>query len=61
MDKKLVKVQEGKMLMGVCAGIAKTYEKDPMLIRALFVLLSFFVGIGPIVYLVLGFTLPEEK
>ena len=61
MDKKLTRVKDGKMFMGVCSGIAKAYGKDPMLIRGLFVVCSFLTAIGPIAYIILGFTLPEGE
>ena len=61
MEKKLTRSKEGKIIMGVCAGIAKHYDKDPMLIRGLFVVCSFLAAIGPIAYIILGFTLPEGE
>ncbi len=60
MEKKLTRVKDGKIFMGVCSGIAKAYGKDPMIVRGLFILLTLFVGLGPIAYLILGFVLPEE-
>lgn len=60
MEKKLTKVSEGKVFLGVCTGLAKYFDKDVKLVRILTVLLSIFGGTGLIAYLILGFTLPSE-
>ena len=46
MEKRLTRVEEGKMLCGVCAGIGKYFNIDPTLVRLGFVILSCFGGSG---------------
>ena len=40
--KRLYRIENGKMLAGVCGGIAEYFNVDPTLIRLLWVLLSLF-------------------
>lgn len=62
--KKLYRIEEEGMIGGVCAGLGAYFNVDPVIIRALFVLLVFADGIGIIIYLVLWVLLPtlsQEK
>ena len=48
-------------LAGVCSGIAKRYEFDPIVIRILFVLVTLMtVGFGVLVYVALWVSVPKE-
>ena len=38
MKKRLYRIESGKMLAGVCGGIAEYFDIDPTLVRALWVL-----------------------
>ena len=58
--KPFLRSRTDKMLGGVCGGLAKCYGKDAMLLRAGFVITSFFGGLTTLVYLYLMFTQPEE-
>ena len=44
--KRLTRVEEGKMLCGVCAGIGKYFNIDPTLIRLGFAAFTCFAGSG---------------
>lgn len=46
---------------GVCAGIARRVDVDPVLIRAAVIALTFLGGFGVVVYLVAWLMLPDEK
>lgn len=59
--RKLLRLWEGRMLGGVCIGIARYYRVDVTLVRIGFVALSFAVWLGVILYAVLWFILPNEE
>jgi phage shock protein C len=59
-SKRLERKLANRWLAGVCAGLADYTGIDATLIRIVFAVLTFFGGLGPIVY-VLGWALiPEE-
>ena len=60
MEKRLTRVEEGKMLCGVCAGIGKYFNIDPTLVRLGFVILSYFGGSGMLVYFAAAVIIPKE-
>lgn len=60
MNKKLYRSRKNKVLGGVCGGIGEYFEVDPVLIRVLFVFLTFFNGSGILLYLLLLIILPQE-
>ena len=53
MKKKLYKVRQGKVLAGVCGGLAKYFDVSPKVVRWLFVLMALAFSSGLMVYLVL--------
>lgn len=53
MEKKFKLSTTDKKLAGVCGGIADYMNIDATLVRAAFILLSLFTGVGLIAYLVL--------
>ncbi|MBO5024680.1 MAG: PspC domain-containing protein [Bacteroidaceae bacterium] len=60
-DKRLVRPRTGRMLGGVCAGIANYLGMDPTVIRVIYTLLTVFTAFsGIIVYIILLFIIPEE-
>jgi len=58
--KRLVRIKEGKMLGGVCGGIAKYLDIDPVIIRILWVAFTLLYGAGLLVYIVAWILIPEE-
>lgn len=58
--KKLYRSNEDRWLAGVCGGIAEYFDVDSTLIRVLFILFSFVVGGGLIIYLILWLVMPPE-
>ena len=46
MDKKLMRREEGKIILGVCTGIAKYFDIDVTLVRICWIIASLFFGIG---------------
>lgn len=53
MEKKFKLSTTDKKLAGVCGGIADYMNIDATLVRAAFILLTLFTGVGLIAYLVL--------
>jgi phage shock protein C len=54
--------QHNRMIAGVCGGIAETFRLDPLLVRAVALLLLIPFNIIPVlVYLALWLTLPVER
>ena len=60
MTKRLYRSQSGAMLGGVCAGLGKYLNIDPVWIRLFFVLLAVTNGFGVLAYLVLWVVVPRE-
>ena len=60
MEKRLTRVENGKMLCGVCAGIGKYFNIDPTLVRLGFVILTCFGGSGLLAYLAAAIIIPKE-
>ena len=60
MEKKLYRIREGKMLCGVCGGIAKYFGIDVSLVRLGVVLLSCAGFSGVIACIAAAIIVPEE-
>ncbi len=58
--KRLYRSAKDKVLGGVCGGLAKYFNVDPVLIRVLWAISFFFGGAGLIAYLVAWIIMPEE-
>lgn len=58
--KKLYKVEQGKMISGVCAGIATYFNVDSTLIRLAWVLFSLLGGSGILAYIICAIVMPKE-
>lgn len=61
MKKRLYKVQKGKKLCGVCAGIAEYFDIDPTIVRLLWIFLVFCVGTGILAYIVAAIIMPTKE
>ena len=57
---RLVRRTHGRMIAGVCQGIAEHFHVDPILVRIAFVVMSFFGGAGVIAYAAAWLLVPEE-
>ena len=60
MEKKLYRVPEGKMLAGVCTGLAAYFQIDVTLIRLIWALVVLCAGVGLLAYIVCAFIIPER-
>ena len=57
----LVRPQRGKLIAGVCAGLARRFDLSPTLVRVLFVLSMLLPGPQILVYFVLWIVMPPER
>ena len=58
MEKKLYRAKEGKILTGVCAGLGKYFNLDPLIIRIVCIIFG-CCGAGILAYLLVSFLIPE--
>lgn len=58
--RRLLRVREDRMIAGICGGLGKYFEKDPVIFRMLAVLLLFSFGIGLWIYLLGILLIPSE-
>lgn len=59
-SKKLYRKTEGKMLLGVCAGLADYIALDPTVVRLLWVLFTCVGGSGILAYIICAIIMPVE-
>lgn len=59
MNKKLYRLEEGKMLCGVCAGIAEYFNIDPTIVRLIWALFA-CTGSGLLAYVIAAFIIPVK-
>lgn len=59
-QKRLTRVEEGRMIAGVCAGLARYLGVDATVVRLIFVLLALFAAGGVLLYLILWLIVPME-
>jgi len=56
--KKLYKSRINKIIAGVAGGLAEYFNIDPLVVRFVFVVVTFFNGIGLIIYILMAWLLP---
>jgi phage shock protein C len=61
MSKTLQRDPANKVIGGVCSGLANYFGTEPLLFRAIFLLIIFIGGGGVLVYIILWAVLPEGK
>jgi phage shock protein C len=59
-DTQLKRTSGDKMIAGVCGGLARYFNIDPVIVRLLFVLAVFAGGVSPLIYLVLWIVMPLD-
>ncbi len=60
MEKRLYRVEDGKMICGVCAGVAEYFKLDPTVVRLAWVVASCFGFAGVIAYVAAVLIIPEK-
>jgi phage shock protein C len=58
--KRLYRIRDGRVVAGVCAGLAAYFGVDPTLVRLAFALLTVFGGAGILLYLGAWIVIPDE-
>ncbi len=58
--KRLYKIEEGRMICGVCGGVAEYFAMDPNVVRILWTALA-LAGPAVVVYLVAALLLPDKS
>lgn len=58
--KKLYRSTEHRMIAGVCSGMAKYFDIDPVLVRILFLLLCLMSGAGVFFYVFCWIIIPKQ-
>ena len=60
MEKRLYRIEEGKMVCGVCGGIAEYYNLDPTVVRLVWAVASCFAFAGVIAYIAAAVIIPVK-
>ena len=58
--KRLYRTKDGRLVAGVCSGLAAYFGIDPTLVRLGFVFLTVFGGFGVLLYLGAWLVIPDE-
>jgi len=58
--KRLLRIRQGRIVAGVCAGLGAYFGVDVNLVRLAFGVLTVFYGFGILLYLIAWLILPEE-
>ena len=58
--KRLYRVEEGKMLCGVCGGVARYFDLDPTIVRLVWAALTLAGFSGLIAYIVAALIIPND-
>lgn len=61
MEKRLYRVEQGKMITGLCGGIGEYFGIDPTLVRLGAVLFCALGGCGVLAYLVGTIIIPKKS
>ena len=60
MTKKLYRSRTDRVIWGVCGGLAKYFDMDPIIVRVVAVVSVFVSGLGIIAYIVMATVVPLE-
>lgn len=61
MEKKLRKSATNKKIAGVCGGLGEYFGMDPIIFRAIFLVLLLGAGSGVLAYLILAILMGKEE
>ena len=57
-EKRLYRVNEGKILCGVCMGLREYFEIDVTIVRLIWVFISLVYGSGLLLYIIAALIMP---
>jgi len=58
--KRIYRSSTERVIAGVCGGMGEYFDKDPVLFRILFVLVTLIFGFGILAYLVFWISVPKD-
>ncbi|MFZ5432191.1 MAG: PspC domain-containing protein [Calditrichota bacterium] len=58
--KRLVRVQKGRKVAGICTGFGEYFNVDPTIIRLIWVLFILLGGAGILLYIIAWIVMPME-
>ena len=58
--RRLYRSRDERIIWGICGGMGKYFNIDPVLVRVIWVLSIIFGGWGILAYLILRFVIPLE-
>jgi phage shock protein C len=58
--KRLYRIKDGRIVAGVCAGLAAHFGIDAILVRLAFAVSTLFGGLGILLYLCAWIVIPDE-
>ena len=61
MNNQFARTRGDRMIGGVCGGIARYFNIDPVIVRLVFVLSVLLGGVSPLIYVLLWIVMPEES
>lgn len=59
--RRIYRVEEDKVVDGVCGGIAEYFDIDPVIVRIIFLLSTLFTGVGLIAYIICALAFPKKS
>ena len=60
MEKRLYRKETGKVICGVCAGVAEYFNLDPTVVRLVWAVASCFAFAGIVAYIAAALIIPDE-
>lgn len=60
MQKRLYRVTEGKVIAGVCGGVAEYLNIDPTVVRLIWAILGCMAGGGILAYIIAALIIPVK-
>lgn len=61
MNKQLYRSRRNRMIGGIAGGIAEYFDIDPVIVRAVFIILFFAWGTSLLAYIVMWIIVPDER
>lgn len=59
--RRIYRVEEDKVVDGVCGGIAEYFDIDSVIVRIIFLLTTMFTGVGLVAYIICALAFPKKS
>lgn len=60
MEKRLCRVEKGRMIFGVCGGVAEYLNVDPTVVRVIWAILGCCAATGIVAYIIAALLMPTK-